>query len=85
VQAIHFNSDHWGTDQPQDLENLKVKLKNLYRIPMRLNLEGVKCLGLMSGSEESIFFERVQLHIEQSYVVFGAPGEESNLHGENAA
>ena len=85
VQTIHFNSDHWGTDQPQDLENLKVKMKNLYRILMRLNIEGVKCLGLMSGSEESIFFERVQVHIEQSYVVFGEPGEENNLHAENAA
>lgn len=85
VQIIHFNKDHWGIDQPQDLENLKVKLKNLYRILMRLTLEGANCLGLMSGSEESIFFERLQVYIEQSYVVFGAPGEESNLPAENVA
>ncbi|MGB2895422.1 MAG: hypothetical protein WBB65_04565 [Anaerolineales bacterium] len=84
-RVIDNDCEHWGRGQPQDLEKIQKKLKTLYRVLIRLIIEGANCLGSMSCDEESIFFERVLAHIEQSYVVFGPAGEGSNLPDENAA
>ncbi|MCK5053673.1 MAG: hypothetical protein KAR65_05310 [Anaerolineales bacterium] len=84
-RVIHNNREQWGYDQPQTLENIQAKLKTLYRVLIRLIIEGATCLGSMNCNEEFIFFERLQAHIEHSYAVFGPSREGSNLPDENAA
>ena len=85
LDVFPIDRENCSPDQPQELEILKSKLKIFYRVMIRLILEGANCISLMSSHEESIFFERLHSHIEQSHALFGTLGEESNLPTENVA